>query len=52
MANRRNFSKESRKVKEGNYDNYDKSESYDPINEENIDYEEWTKFISFYRHHI
>ena len=28
------------------YDNTDSPLSYDPINAEKIDYEEWTKFLS------
>lgn len=29
-----------------------KSRSHDPINQENIDYEEWTKFLSYYRYYV
>ena len=36
----------------GNYDNGESPLSYDPIKQEEIDYEEWTKFISYYRYYI
>jgi hypothetical protein len=52
MANRSNYSKESRKIKEGNYENYDSPDSYSPVKEENINIEEWVKFISYYRYYI
>jgi len=52
LAIRRNFSRESRKIKEGSYNNYDNMFSYDPIKDEEINYEEWVKFISYYRHYI
>lgn len=34
------------------YDNTDSPLSYDPINTEKIDYEEWTKFLSYYRYYV
>ena len=34
------------------YDNMDSPLSYDPINSEKIDYEEWTKFLSYYRYYV
>ena len=43
-----NFKKINKQM--GNYDNTESSMSHDPINEESIDYEEWTKFISYYRY--
>lgn len=46
------FSVEKKKAREGVNDNYDSSMSYDPINEEEINYEEWSKFISYYRYYI
>lgn len=49
---RRNFSHESRRIKEGDYDNYESSFSHDPRNEEMIDYESWSEFISYYRYYI
>lgn len=52
MAIHKNFSLESRKIKEGAYDNFENSNSYDPANEQNIDFEEWAKFISYYRYYI
>lgn len=52
MASHKNFSHESRKIKEGDYEDYDKSSSYDPKNEENIDYKEWAKFLSYYRYYV
>ena len=52
MANYKNFSQKSRSKNEGDYDNGENSLSYDPINQEKIDYEEWTKMLSFYRAHI
>ena len=36
----------------GNYDNGESPLSYDPIKQEEIDYEEWTKFISYYRYYM
>jgi len=48
----KNFSIKSRKVKDGNFENYDQADSYDPVNEENIDIEEWSKFMAYYRYYI
>jgi len=47
----KNFSHKSRRIKDGDYDNLDSSFSYDPINNEgdNLNDEEWKKFISYYR---
>ena len=52
VSNRQNFSKESRKIKEGSYDDFDNSSSYTPRNTENISIDEWVKFISYYRYYI
>lgn len=52
MASYRNFSFKSRAVKEGAYDNYDSALSYDPKKQKKIDYEEWTKFLSYYRYYV
>ena len=51
MAVFKNFSHKSRRIKDGDYDNLDSSFSYDPINNEgdNLNDEEWKKFISYYR---
>lgn len=50
--NRRNYSLESRKIKEGKYDDFDSNFSHDPRNGEMIDYEAWSEFISYYRYYI
>jgi len=47
-----NFSKKSRIIKEGSFDNFDSSLSHDPLNEENINIDAWCEFISYYRYHI
>jgi len=52
MASHNNFSFESRKIKEGSYENYDSAHSYDPANVEQINYEEWAKFLAYYRYYI
>ena len=49
---RRNFSLESRKIKDGAYENFDSEFSYDPANIEEINYEEWAKFLAYYRYYI
>jgi hypothetical protein len=48
----KNFSKESRKVRDGLYENHDSEFSYDPKNDESIDYDAWAEFISYYRYYI
>lgn len=48
----KNFSKKSRNIKDGNNENFDSSLSYDPINKEIINTENWMRFIAYYRHHI
>lgn len=52
MASRQNYSIKSRNIKDGNYENYDKAESYDPANIESINYEAWADFLSYYRYYI
>lgn len=52
MSIHQNFSKESRKIKEGSYNDYDSPDSYCPVKEENLNVEEWVKFISYYRYYI
>jgi len=52
MAKVKNFSVKKMNEREGNDKNFENSLSYDPIKEENIDYEEWSKFISYYRYYI
>jgi len=52
MASHNNFSKKSRVIKEGKNDDFDSNLSYDPVNEEKIDIDEWVKFISYYRYYI
>lgn len=52
MASHENFSHKSRKIKDGNYYDYDKSDSYDPAKEEDIQYEEWAKLLSYYRYYV
>lgn len=52
MAVHNNFSHKSRKIKEGDYNNFDKSASYDPANEEKFNYEAWAEFLSYYRYYV
>lgn len=52
MASYKNFSKKSLAQKNWEYNNTDSALSYDPINPEKIDYEEWTKFLSYYRYYV
>ena len=52
MASHKNFSQNSRKIKDGSYDNFEHSASYSPKKEENINIDEWVKFISYYRYYI
>ena len=49
MASYKNFSQKRRAAQTWAYNNTDNPLSYDPINSEKIDYEEWTKFLSYYR---
>lgn len=52
MGSYKNFSQKSRAQADGLYDDFDSSLSHDPINVEKIDFEEWTKFLSYYRYYI
>lgn len=53
MANKiKNFSKEKYKKETGAYLNTDNPLSHSPLKEEEIEYEEWAKFISYYRYYI
>lgn len=48
----RNFSIESRNIKEGKYEDFDSSLSYDPIKLQSLNYKNWREFISYYRYYI
>ena len=52
MASYKNFSQKKRAEQDWSIYNTDSALSYDPINQESIDYEEWTKFLSYYRYYI
>lgn len=52
MASYKNFSQKRRAKQDWLDNNMDSKYSYDPINQEKIDYEEWTKFLSYYRYYI
>ena len=54
MAVHKNFSKKSRHIKDGDFNNLDSSFSHDPIVGEgdSLSDEEWIKFIAYYRIHI
>ena len=52
MASYKNFSQKRRVKQDWLDNNMDSKYSYDPINQEKIDYEEWTKFLSYYRYYI
>ncbi len=52
MASHKHFSHESRRIKEGSYDNYESADSYDPANSAQINYEAWAEFLSYYRYYI
>ena len=54
MGNYKNYSKEKQLKQSGAYENTDSSLSYDPIKDkkENINTEEWIKFIAYYRKYI
>jgi hypothetical protein len=52
MGSYNNFSQKSRTKTEGAYDNVDNALSYDPINIEKINYEQWTEFLSYYRYYV
>jgi hypothetical protein len=48
----KNFSKKSRKRREGAFDDFDSPESNITVNEENINRESWRKFLAYYRYYI
>ena len=52
MASYKNFSKKRRAEQDWLTKNTDSPLSYDPINQEQVDYEEWTKFLSYYRYYV
>ena len=52
MTSYKNFSQKSRAIKEGAYDNFDNALSHDPKKQKKINYENWTKFLSYYRYYI
>jgi hypothetical protein len=52
MPSYQNFSQHSRKVNDFSYHDFDSPDSYDPIKEEQINIENWVKFVSYYRHYI
>ena len=52
MARYKNYSKKKEDLRKGVKDNFECSESYDPINEESIDYDAWAEFIAYYRYYI
>ena len=52
MASYKNFSKRRRAEADWDLYNTDSPLSYDPIKSEKIDYEEWTRFLSYYRYYI
>ena len=52
MASYKNFSQKRRAIADWEYNNTDSKYSYDPINMENINYAEWTKFLSYYRYYV
>lgn len=52
MASYKNFSKKRRAIQDGLYDDMSSAQSYDPINIQPIEYEEWVKFLSYYRYYI
>lgn len=52
MASYKNFSQKKRAQEDWEYNNLDSKYSHDPINQESIDYEEWTKFLSYYRYYL
>nr|DAJ39011.1 MAG TPA: large terminase [Caudoviricetes sp.] len=52
MTSYKNFSQKKWAQLNWLTNNTDSSLSYDPINQENIDYDEWVKFLSYYRYYI
>ena len=52
MASFKNFSKRKQAEREGSFYDFDNPYSHDPIREESIEYEEWSKFLSYYRYYV
>lgn len=53
MASYKNFSKRKQLENDWGFsENMDSPMSHDPINQEKIDYEAWTKFLSYYRYYV
>ena len=52
MASYANFSQKRRAQADWSFNNTDSNLSYDPINQESIDYEAWTEFLSYYRYYV
>lgn len=52
MASYKNFSKKRRAEGDWETKNTDSPLSYDPINQEQIEYKNWTEFLSYYRYYI
>jgi len=51
-VNHKNYSKKSRKVKEGSFDDFDSPDSNITANVENINTGAWRKFIAYYRYYM
>jgi len=47
-----NFSFESRRIKEGSYDDFDNEFSNNPQRDENFNVDEWSNFMAYYRYYI
>jgi hypothetical protein len=52
MASYKHFSQKSRKIKDGLYQDLNNPSSNDPKRQESINYEEWAKFLSYYRYYV
>lgn len=52
MASFKNFSKRKQAERESSFYDFDNPYSHDPIREESIEYEEWSKFLSYYRYYV
>ena len=52
MSSFKNFSKRKQAEREGSFYDFDNPYSHDPIREESIEYEEWSKFLSYYRYYV
>lgn len=51
MASYKNFSKKNRAEKDGKVFDLDSPLSYDPIKEQDVNYEGWAEFLSYYRYY-